>query len=222
MTLLGQIFGDMPMSDQEVKRFRFAISAENKKRVKDWKIKDWLIKSDKTKWHAIAILANIRQLLLADAAVPEYIKQETNCNTIYELAARLISGIMLGNGFDNGVVKTEVGDNISHTEVNLYYDSVTNIAKYISADDEIELKHFDACKSKSNLTEYITNVNNTLKSTNKSPQAVKISFAEDVQNKALEGVLNGKISNIVEDINNILEKIKIEGKYTLLSGDKTQ
>ena len=146
----------MPFTDSQVRAVRDAIGS---------KIAEWKSQAN-TDWDAIAILHQAKQWpgiqgndsiplnQVANFAGLVNVYKTTGCLSLKEFTARLTVGILLGNGFKNGVVNVELPADQRST----YHGAVNDLSHHISTTGLTE-KHLKTSEAASSLDGHVAAMN---------------------------------------------------------------
>jgi hypothetical protein len=151
-----QAFAVEPLNDQQVRAVREAIAP---------KIEEWKSQA-RTDWDAIAILNLAKQWPgiqsdAVNAANPlnyglGHVYADAGCSSLKEFTARLTAGIMLGNGFKDGVVNIRLKPH----ELTIYRDAVRDLSQYFTSDPLSEA-HFRTTGSAGSVRGHVDAVNSS-------------------------------------------------------------
>jgi len=144
-----------PFTDHQVRAVRNAIGLT--------KIQEWKSQAG-TDWDAIAILNQAKQWPgiqsdAVNAANPlnyglRRVYDETHCSSLKEFTARLTAGILLGNGFKDGVVNVH----LKVDELTTYRDAVRDLSQHFTSATLSEA-HFRATGSTGSVRGHVDAVN---------------------------------------------------------------
>lgn len=148
-----QAFAVQPLNDQQVMAVREAIAP---------KIEEWKSQA-RTDWDAIAILNQAKQWLRPSAGTTNPLEEEllsvynqSCCGSTKEFVVRLTAGIMLGNGFKDGVVNIRLKPH----ELTTYRDAVRDLSQYFTSDPLSEA-HFRTTESPGSVRGHVDAVNSS-------------------------------------------------------------
>jgi ribonucleotide reductase alpha subunit len=190
-----QAFAVEPFNDQPVRAVREAIGST---KIAEWK------RQARTDWDAIAILNQAKQwpgILSDDSTNPldEELKRvysEIGCGTIKEFVVRLTAGILLGNGFKNGVVKVT----LPHDQFSTYHETVRDISQHISATGLTEA-HIKTNESAGNLRGHVDAVNSLFAPADHKIDPVKVVIPGPVAVSAIPAAQAVAIKYVDADLN---------------------
>ncbi len=148
-----QAFAVEPLNDQQVRAVREAIAP---------KIEEWKSQA-RTDWDAIAILNQAKQWLRPSAGTTNPLAEEllsvynqSCCGSTKEFVVKLTAGIMLGNGFKNGVVNIR----LKVDELTTYRDAVTELSQHFTSAPLSEA-HFRTTGSAGSVRGHVDAVNSS-------------------------------------------------------------